>query len=438
MHEELSTRAQQAVELATAAGASDAIAAASRSREVEYSWRDGKLEKVSESTSRGLSVDLYVDGRYSSHSTTDLRPEQLQSFMTDAVALTRALQPDAFRTIPDPALYAGRSDADLELADGSIDGLDRARRVAWLEELDAGVHAHDKVISGTSGVADGHSHSVMVSSNGFSGTRETTSLWYGTEVTVRDEGDKRPEAWMWAGSRHLGGLPSTSDIAARALGDALARIGSQKGPTKRGLMIVDPRAARRLVSALLSPASGRAVQQGRSFWAGRVGEPVISDKLVLTDEPLLARGWGSRHYDGEGIAAKPMPLLQDGALQNLYLDTYYAKKLELQPTTGGGSNQVVRLGARSLEEILADADDAVYVTSWLGGNSDGTTGDFSLGMRGHLVSNGEVGAPIGETNVTGNLLELFAQLAEVGNDPWPYASLLVPTLVFDGVQFSGA
>ncbi len=31
-----------------------------------------------------------------------------------------------------------------------------------------------------------------------------------------------------------------------------------------------------------------------------------------------------------------------------------------------------------------------------------------------------------------------ACLAEVGNDPWPYSSLLAPTLVFDDVEFSGA
>ena len=59
-------------------------------------------------------------------------------------------------------------------------------------------------------------------------------------------------------------------------------------------------------------------------------------------------------------------------------------------------------------------------------------------MRGHLVEKGKIGGPIGEMNVTGNLVDLFSKLAEVGSDPWPYSATLVPTLVFDGVQFSGA
>ena len=51
---------------------------------------------------------------------------------------------------------------------------------------------------------------------------------------------------------------------------------------------------------------------------------------------------------------------------------------------------------------------------------DSTTGDFSLGARGHLIEGGKLGAPVGEMNVTGNIVELFEHLAEVGNDPWKY------------------
>jgi PmbA protein len=40
-------------------------------------------------------------------------------------------------------------------------------------------------------------------------------------------------------------------------------------------------------------------------------------------------------------------------------------------------------------------------------------------------------------NVTGNIVELFSRLAEVGDDPWRYSSTPAPTLVFEGVQFSG-
>ena len=78
------------------------------------------------------------------------------------------------------------------------------------------------------------------------------------------------------------------------------------------------------------------------------------------------------------------------------------------------------------------------MSSWLGGNADGTTGDYSLGIRGHKIENGKKGAPVSEMNITGNFLDLIKNLTAVGNDPNPYSALRTPTLVFEDVQFSGA
>ena len=74
--------------------------AAFRARHVEVAWRDGKLEKVTEATTRGLGLDLYVDGRYASVGTSDLRPEALERFVADSVALARTLAPDPHRRLP--------------------------------------------------------------------------------------------------------------------------------------------------------------------------------------------------------------------------------------------------------------------------------------------------------------------------------------------------
>src|SRR5688500_761697 len=132
MREELLDRAAQAVQAAKRAGAGEACAWASRSRSVSFEMRDGKLEQVKESTSRSLSLRLFVEGRYSTHSTTDLRPEPLAAFVVEAVALTRALQPDPHRVLPDPARYAGQP-GDLDLVDPRVADLNRDSRLAACE-----------------------------------------------------------------------------------------------------------------------------------------------------------------------------------------------------------------------------------------------------------------------------------------------------------------
>ncbi|MEQ1570941.1 MAG: metallopeptidase TldD-related protein, partial [Myxococcota bacterium] len=231
-----------------------------------------------------------------------------------------------------------------------------------------------------------------------------------------------------------------ADLGREALAWATGRLGATRGPTRKAHLVVHPRAAARLVAGLLGAADGASLQQGRSFWAEslRTGAAVVHERLQIVDDPLLPRGFASRRWDGEGIASKARPIVEGGRLVNPYVDTTYARKLGRAPTTGSPSNRIVGTGARDLAAIVTDSPDAVLVTSWLGGNLNPTTGDFSFGLRGNLVSQGAQGAPVGEMNVTGNILELFAHLVEVGSDPWPWSSIRCPTLVFEGVSFSGA
>lgn len=197
MLRELAQRAGDSVEMARAAGANDAFASATRSRGVEVEVRDGEIEKLQESTSRGLSLRLYVDGRYATYRTSDLRPEPLRSFVRDAVAMTRALERDPFRVIPDPSLYEDRPTDDLELKDAAIVALTGEQRVAWCMEMSERTRHHERLVSATVGASDSHSLVASASSNGFSGHHERTSHWRGGNVTLREEGDARPAGSFW-------------------------------------------------------------------------------------------------------------------------------------------------------------------------------------------------------------------------------------------------
>ncbi|MFK7984626.1 MAG: TldD/PmbA family protein [Sandaracinaceae bacterium] len=434
---ELRERAESALALARRAGAQDAFASAYRDRRVSVTVRDGSVEKLQESAGRGLSIQLYVDGRYASYRTNDLRRDPLARFLSDAVAMTRALERDPFRRLPEAALYENRASTELELADPAVSELSTEQRIEWCMALSRQCR-HAQLISATASVSDSHALVASVSSNGFSGHHERTNHWRGASVTLQDEGDARPAGSHYAGARFVADVPAPAPIGDEAMRVAARRLGAMQGPTQRATMVVEPRVAGRLLSLLIGPANAAAFSQQRSFWMGREGERVVSERLTLRDEPLRVRGLGSRYYDGEGISARTLPIIEAGALSNLFVDSYYGRKIERTPTTGSSSNLVVAPGRRDLAAILEDVGEGVMITGWLGGNSDATTGDFSLGARGHRIENGQPGAAIQEMNVTGNLLELFSHLQEVGNDPWPYGSRLVPTLVFDGVQFSGA
>ncbi len=436
MRDELLKQAERAVEQALAAGADDAVAGVSWNRGFEHEWRAGQLEKVRESTSHGLGISLYVDGRFSTHSTNDLDPGRLDSFMHEAVALTRHLEPDPHRLITPPELYEGRSDLDLELTDPALESLSRERRVEWCREMEASACADDRVVSMTASVSDGHAISARVSSNGFTGTSEGTSVWLMGEISARD-GEKRPEAYHYAGGIHLDAIPTPAELGSELLDRVRARIGAVKVPSLRSRLVLHPQAGSSFIGRLLGALSGGAVQQKRSFLADKLGQSIGSPLLTWTDDPLKPRALGSRHYDGEGIATRSRKIIDKGVLTSFYIDTYYGRKLGWEPTTGSSSNVLWDHGPRDLEALIADTQDGVLLTGWLGGNANMTTGDFSFGFQGHRITAGARAESLTEMNVSGNYAELLQHLVEVGNDPLPWASFATPTLVFDDVQFSG-
>ena len=202
-------------------------------------------------------------------------------------------------------------------------------------------------------------------------------------------------------------------------------------------MVVDPEAGGRLLGSIWGALQARSIQQNQSFLTDKKDTQIANPLLTVTDDPFIVRGLGSRHYDGEGISASVMPVIEQGVLKTYYVDTYYGRKLDWQPTTGGSSNLVFAPGEKDLNGLISDVTEGFHVTSWLGGNADSTTGDFSFGFRGFRITNGQKSGPVSEMNITGNFLDLLQNLVAVGNDPNPYSSMQTPTLVFENVEFSG-
>jgi PmbA protein len=432
--------ARSAAMLARKAGAHEAAAMASRSREVSVDWRDGKVEKLADTTTRGLSLELYVDGRYAAVSTKDLRPEALQRFIEDAVALTRTLEQDPFRTLPDPRLYEGQAAVDLQLDDPALGGVTAVRRRDLAQAAEAAarqVKGAAAIVSVTTGFGDALTDSWRVHTNGFEGTRRATSFSVSAEVSVKDADGRRPEDWDAATTRHLAALPAAEAVGRRAAERALGRLGARKGTSATMTLVIDPRAAGTLVSHLLRPLSGMALQQRQSCFDGKVGAAIGAPLLDVADDPLLPRALGSRLFDGEGLAARRFPIFERGVLRTFYVDTYYGKKLKVAPSTGRPSNLAWGLGTRDRDALVAAAGEGLLVTGFIGGNSNATTGDFSLGLNGYRIVGGRVAEPVSEMNVSGNHLELWKRLVAVGNDPYPYSPLRSPTLVLEGVSVAG-
>jgi PmbA protein len=430
--------ARWAVDQARKQGAQQAAADVSSDRSIEVEVRDRKVEKLQESAKRGLALSLYVDQRYSSHSTNDLRRDSLARFISEAVAMTRYLAADPFRSLPDPKYYAGQDKRDLDLVDPAyarVETPDRVRRAKAVEA--AALAASDKIISVTAGYSDVSSRIVKVHSNDFEGESAGTSFSVYATVTVNDGQGGRPEDSAWAFKRHLKDLPDIASVGKEAATRALRKIGQKKIASGQYDLIVESRSASRLFWPIVGAIQGRSLQQKNSFLDGMLGKPVAAPLLNVADDPLIPGAAGSRRFDGEGIAARKRAVIDKGVLATYYIDNYYGRKLAKEPTTGETSNIVFEPGRDGLEAMLKSVSKGILVSGFIGGNSNATTGDFSFGIVGFYVENGAIRQPVNEMNVSGNFKTLWSNLAALGNDPFPYGNWRLPTLHFKHVEFSG-
>jgi len=64
------------------------------------------------------------------------------------------------------------------------------------------------------------------------------------------------------------------------------------------------------------------------------------------------------------------------------------------------------------------------------------SGDFSLGVTGLWIENGEIQFPVKEAVISGNILEFFNKVAAVGDDLIFYGNMGAPSIIISDVDIS--
>ena len=436
--EEKYTLAKWAIDHALKSGAQNAKVSIYESQKNDIEVRDKKIEKLQHSKQRSLSISLYVDKKYSVHSTNSLNSKnELKRFIKEAIIGTRYLAEDTFRSLPDPNLYFNQKDKiDLKTFDNKFHSVDPQEKINTVLDIEKEILGKDsRIVSVTAGYADGMSSNVMVTSNGFEGDKENTYFHLYASVSVKD-GDARPSSGWNENTIYYDKLKKEG-ISKTALKHAIQKIGQSKIESGKMPMIVENKVAIQCLGPLLSALAGSAIQQKNSFLLNKLDKKIGSDLLTIIDDPLIISGWGSRQFNGEGLALKKRTIFDKGILKSYYIDTYYGKKLKIDPNSLSASNLVMPSGNRSMEEMVADLKKGILITGFNGGNTNGSTGDFSFGIEGFLIENGKMVQPISEMNISGNMIKLWKDLVEVGNDPDMDSPSRLPSLKFDNVEFSG-
>ena len=396
-----------------------------------FELRDAKMDRLQQASESGLSISLYVDGRYGSYSTNRLDKKELETFIKNGIESTRYLAVDEARVLPDASRYYKGGKPDLQLFDRRFETINPDDKVAIARAAAEEVLGKDSRI-----ISVGTSSSYRLTSNGFEGESKSTWFSLSADVALRGEGEARPSSYWYESALFYDKLVK-SGVGTKALERVLRKLGQKKVASGKYTMVVDPMNASNLLSPVLSALYGSALQQKNSFLLDKLNVKVGAGLLNLMDEPHLIGASGARYFDSEGVATERRSIFEEGVLKTYFIDTYNSKKMGVEPTVNSPSLLVLKPGSKDLNGLVADVQKGILVTGFNGGNCNSSSGDFSYGIEGFLIENGKLTQPVSEMNVTGNMITLWASLSAVGNDPRMSSSWRIPSLVFEGVDFSG-
>jgi PmbA protein len=449
---ELSDAAQLAVELAKRAGADAAEVVVRDGSELTAKVRLGQPELVQEAGSRALGLRVLVGARRAVTYTSDLRRDSLDSLCKESVELAKLAEPDEFALPPDPALLA-KQFPELDLYDPAVAEVD----AAWaLKQAIAGediARAHEKVTN-----SEGATWSrvlgatAFATSGGFLGAYRGSYASFVVEPLCDDttdpKGPKKRNGYWWTASRFLAQLDRAEDVGAEAARRTAATIGSRKVETQECAIVFDPEVSRSLVGTIFSVANGSAFWRKSTYLLGKEGEQIASELVTIVDDPLIARGPGSRPFDGDGLATRKNPVITNGVLAPVLCDVYSARKLGRQSTGSAGrgvggnpgpttSNLIMSAGSVSRAELMKQTPKGLYVTSLMGFGFNPVTGDFSRGAAGFWIENGELAFPVSEVTIAANFDQILKRIELVADDVEMRSSTVAPTFRVSHMTLAG-
>jgi PmbA protein len=437
----LADDAARLVEAAKRAGADAADAVVGTGRSVSVSVRMGKVEGTDASEGDSFSLRVFCGKKVASISAVKgVDPVMLAE---RAVAMARVAPEDPYAGLA-PRERLATSIPALELLDRTEVSPAALTEAALAMEA-AALAVPGVTNSGGSSASAGLGGTVLVTSDGFTGSNLRSSFGRGLSV-VAGEGVKMQRDYEGCSRIYFADLDTSEDIGRKAAERAVRRLNPVKAKTGPVNVVFDPRVARGFAGHLAGAINGASVARKTSFLRDRMGEQILAGSVTVTDDPLRRRGPGSRPFDGEGVAGMALTMVDKGVLKHWFLSHGLALELGLE-TNGRGARSGSTISATSTnfafdpgivspEELIRKVGTGLYVTEVIGQGVNMVTGEYSRGASGYWIEDGQLGQSISEVTIAGNLKDMFLNL-ELANDVDRNYSVAAPTLAIYGMTLAG-
>lgn len=426
-------------------GAETADAIATHGRSLSVTVRDRELEDVDNSEGKDIGLRVMIGQRQASVSSSDVSSLSIDKLAERAVAMARLAPEDPYCGLAPIELLQTKK-PELQLFDSLT--MTPAKLKARALDVEAAT-ASVKGVSRAEGSSASWSSSAIYfkTSHGFEGGwRSSRHGLSGVAIAEKDGGMERD--YSYEGARWFDDLPSPQSIGAEAGTRVVARMGAVKMKSGAMPVVFDRRVANSLIAAIFGAISGTSIARGTSFLKDKMGEQIFAPGISIIDDPHILRGHGSRPWDGEGIATRRHEIIKDGKLTTWLLNCGTAKQLGLT-TTGhamrgiGGppgvssTNSWLAAGTQSPAELYAQMGNGLLISEMFGPSLNNNTGDYSVGVAGFEIKNGQRGAPVNEITIAGNLTDMYRTLIPA-NDLKFDGSKCAPSVLVEGLTLAGS
>lgn len=406
---------------------------ASWSHETEVRAYGGQVEHLVSSDSAGVGIRVLVDGRQGTAWTGAIDPDSLAACLAEARDNVRFAGVDVNAGLAEPD---GWEIPHLDLHDGRLAEESIASKIELALGLERRVMSSDDRIVGieSADYADSTSAAAIASTRGIRAASAETSTYLGAYVLAG--GDEETTSGFGFSVGRSGQDLSMDVAAADAVGRATAQLGARKVPSGRVAVVFDPYVTSQFVSLVAEMLSGDAVVRGRSPFAERVGETVAAPLVTMYDDPIDPLAPTASEVDGEGLACRRVPLIEDGRLVGFLHNSYSARcagtvstgsaqRSSLQsPPSAGAFVASLAPGRLGPADVLTEIGEGLLVTELSGLHSgvNVVSGDLSVGIEGRMIRGGELAEAVAEVTIASTIQKMLSDMVLVGNDltrfPW--------------------
>ena len=350
-------QAQAIVERAVKLSKADAVrVSVNSSRETNLRFADNQMSTSGVTTNSTIRIQSVFGKRKASVVTNDRSDEGLRRAVEQSEALARLApeDPEYLGELP-PQTYAPVNAWFDRTADLSAE--DRAK--AAMTALAPARAAKDLTVAGF--IICNASASAIGNSAGLFAYHRGTSANY--TLTARTT-DGTGSGWVGSESNDWSAIDFQS-VADRAIDKARRSrnpVGIEPG---RYTVIFEPEATANLVSLMGGAFQARSADEGRSAFSKpgggtRLGEKIVDERVTLLTDPADPLILGSP-FDGEGMPTGKQTWVQNGVLNQLAYNRFWANK-QGKTATGGAQSLRMASGKDTIESMIASTTRGVLVT----------------------------------------------------------------------------